>query len=54
MAGVLGFEPRMSVPKTNALPLGYTPTIMPLYINVLINQENLKKIMIFQIVLTFN
>ena len=25
LAGVLGFEPRMSVPKTNALPLGYTP-----------------------------
>ena len=25
MAGVLGFEPRMAVPKTAALPLGYTP-----------------------------
>ena len=25
MAGVVGFEPRMLVPKTNALPLGYTP-----------------------------
>ena len=27
MAGVLGFEPRMAVPKTAALPLGYTPTV---------------------------
>ena len=27
MAGVLGFEPRMAVPKTAALPLGYTPKI---------------------------
>ena len=26
MAGVLGFEPRVAVPKTAALPLGYTPT----------------------------
>ena len=25
MAGVLGFEPRMAVPKTAALPLGYAP-----------------------------
>ena len=25
MAGVLGFEPRMTVPKTVALPLGHTP-----------------------------
>ena len=25
LAGVLGFEPRMAVPKTAALPLGYTP-----------------------------
>ncbi len=27
LAGVLGFEPRMAVPKTAALPLGYTPTV---------------------------
>ena len=26
MAGVPGFEPGMAVPKTTALPLGYTPT----------------------------
>ncbi len=25
LAGVLGFEPRMAVPKTAALPLGYAP-----------------------------
>ena len=25
LVGVLGFEPRMAVPKTTALPLGYTP-----------------------------
>ena len=25
MAGALGFEPRMQVPKTRALPLGYAP-----------------------------
>ena len=25
MAGALGFEPRMVVPKTTALPLGYAP-----------------------------
>jgi|JI91814CRNA_FD_contig_101_241921_length_1442_multi_4_in_0_out_0_1 hypothetical protein len=23
--GVIGFEPMIMVPKTNALPLGYTP-----------------------------
>ena len=28
MAGVLGFEPRMTVPKTAALPLGYTPKLI--------------------------
>ena len=28
MAGVLGFEPRMSIPKTDALPLGHTPTFI--------------------------
>ena len=27
VAGVLGFEPRMAVPKTAALPLGYTPKL---------------------------
>ncbi len=26
MAGVPGFEPGMAVPKTAALPLGYTPS----------------------------
>ncbi len=25
MAGVAGFEPTMAIPKTAALPLGYTP-----------------------------
>ena len=25
LAGALGFEPRMAVPKTAALPLGYAP-----------------------------
>ena len=28
MAGALGFEPRMAVSKTAALPLGYAPTIV--------------------------
>ena len=28
MAGALGFEPRMPVPKTSALPLGYAPILM--------------------------
>ena len=28
MAGALGFEPRMAVPKTAALPLGYAPKII--------------------------
>ena len=27
MAGVPGFEPGMPIPKTGALPLGYTPTM---------------------------
>tara|TARA_B100000212_G_scaffold143669_1_gene108096 strand:- start:81 stop:194 length:114 start_codon:yes stop_codon:yes gene_type:complete len=27
MAGALGFEPRMQVPKTRALPLGYAPIV---------------------------
>ena len=27
MAGALGFEPRMPVPKTSALPLGYAPIL---------------------------
>tara|TARA_Y100000996_G_scaffold371726_1_gene320220 strand:+ start:233 stop:343 length:111 start_codon:yes stop_codon:yes gene_type:complete len=26
LAGALGFEPRMAVSKTAALPLGYAPT----------------------------
>ena len=26
MAGALGFEPRMAVSKTAALPLGYAPS----------------------------
>tara|TARA_Y100000588_G_scaffold283125_1_gene300498 strand:- start:2281 stop:2463 length:183 start_codon:yes stop_codon:yes gene_type:complete len=29
LAGALGFEPRMSVPKTDALPLGYAPMACP-------------------------
>jgi hypothetical protein len=28
MAGVPGFEPGMAIPKTAALPLGHTPTLM--------------------------
>ena len=28
MAGALGFEPRMQVPKTRALPLGYAPKLI--------------------------
>jgi hypothetical protein len=28
MAGALGFEPRMPVPKTSALPLGYAPMLI--------------------------
>ena len=28
MAGALGFEPRMAVSKTAALPLGYAPKAM--------------------------
>ncbi len=27
MAGALGFEPRMAVSKTAALPLGYAPLL---------------------------
>ena len=27
MAGALGFEPRMQVSKTRALPLGYAPIL---------------------------
>ena len=27
VAGVPGFEPGMAIPKTAALPLGYTPTL---------------------------
>ncbi len=29
MAGALGFEPRMAVSKTAALPLGYAPIKKP-------------------------
>ena len=32
MAGALGFEPRMAVSKTAALPLGYAPTTDDRYI----------------------
>ena len=28
LAGALGFEPRMVVPKTTALPLGYAPLLL--------------------------
>ena len=28
LAGALGFEPRMQVPKTRALPLGYAPILI--------------------------
>ncbi len=31
MAGVPGFEPGMPIPKTGALPLGYTP--LPKWMN---------------------
>ena len=31
MAGALGFEPRMVVPKTTALPLGYAPKLFEIY-----------------------
>ena len=31
MAGALGFEPRMAVPKTAALPLGYAPKYFLIY-----------------------
>ena len=30
MAGALGFEPRMAVSKTAALPLGYAPKLKDL------------------------
>ena len=32
MAGALGFEPRMAVSKTAALPLGYAPITNDWYI----------------------
>jgi hypothetical protein len=32
LAGALGFEPRMAVPKTAALPLGYAPLLSFSYI----------------------
>ena len=31
LAGALGFEPRMVVPKTTALPLGYAPILCFIY-----------------------
>ena len=31
MAGALGFEPRMVVSKTTALPLGYAPIFVLIY-----------------------
>ncbi len=31
MAGALGFEPRMAVSKTAALPLGYAPIRILIY-----------------------
>ena len=36
LAGALGFEPRMAVPKTAALPLGYAPKL----ISYIINKKN--------------
>ena len=39
MAGALGFEPRMQVPKTRALPLGYAPILKKIKLNL----ENLLK-----------
>ena len=32
MAGVPGFEPGMAIPKTAALPLGYTPTFWTIFL----------------------
>ena len=36
MAGALGFEPRMPVPKTSALPLGYAP----IFISYITKEKN--------------
>ena len=36
MAGALGFEPRMAVSKTAALPLGYAPILKDLIYHKLI------------------
>ncbi len=36
MAGALGFEPRIAVPKTAALPLGYAPIFLFIYHNFII------------------
>ena len=36
MAGALGFEPRMAVSKTAALPLGYAPVLKDLVYHKLI------------------
>ena len=35
LAGALGFEPRMAVPKTAALPLGYAPIFILIYHNLI-------------------
>jgi hypothetical protein len=37
MAGVPGFEPGMSVPKTDALPLGHTPLNHSIYLAAFFN-----------------
>ena len=34
LAGALGFEPRMAVPKTAALPLGYAPFLVILIYHI--------------------
>ena len=34
MAGALGFEPRMAVSKTAALPLGYAPILRTLIYHI--------------------
>jgi hypothetical protein len=48
MAGALGFEPRMAVPKTAALPLGYAPIFFNYNVLVSVVQNfNLCFLMIF-------
>ena len=41
MAGVPGFEPGMPIPKTGALPLGYTP--LPKMVERKTTQYQIKK-----------